>query len=581
MGFTGNPAPPGISQVTGSQNTLFTTSSTDAVSVVAGANQTISVTFNSNDGLPITGFGVLENVAMLPPGWSGPGRFTCASVSTGNGCVLNLTYSPVAAGSGVLSLDCVFIDNAAMPVTPGRCLDIAYTSTAHDNVIASISPTGQIIAAPNSGSESVIVNFVTDDGQAATSFSLTNNLAALPAGWTSAATGLACAAVSTGSGCQLALTFAPAAPTRGTLTLSYGYTDHSGAAKTGAVNIPYSTAAHNSVVASTAPTGQITAAITGSAQTVPITFTTNDGKSARSLALMSDLSRLPPGWRSAASSFSCASVSTGNGCQLPLTYQPAALGSGTLTLNYSYSDSYGAAATGMLNFAYAATTDDNVVGTASPSGQINAIVGAGSQTLTVTFTTDDSRQATGLRLISSLAAIPAGWSSGSGAFACDAFSVGGSCQLALVYAPSAAAAGTLTLQYSYVNNAGAVKTGTLNVPYRATADDNVVGTPSQSSIAVQVGSNATVDIDFTTDDPPNVATLMSVTSGLTMLPAGWSSTSNAFACATVGIGTVCKLQLTYTPTVVDAGSLSVGFSYLNNSLIAKTGTATITYIATP
>jgi len=34
------------------------------------------------------------------------------SVSIGKGCVLNLTYAPVAFGSGTLTVDYVFVDDA-------------------------------------------------------------------------------------------------------------------------------------------------------------------------------------------------------------------------------------------------------------------------------------------------------------------------------------------------------------------------------------------------------------------------------------------------------------------------------------
>ena len=73
----------------------------------------------------------------------------------------------------------------------------------------------------------------------------------------------------------------------------------------------------------------------------------------------------------------------------------------------------------MLNIAYAATTNDNVVGTASPAGQVNAIVGSGTQPVTVAFSTDDGRAATALQLTSDLSALPAGWSSAAGSFGCS------------------------------------------------------------------------------------------------------------------------------------------------------------------
>ena len=62
-------------------------------------------------------------------------------------------------------------------------------------------------------------------------------------------------------------------------------------------------------------------------------------------------------------------MSTGNGCQLGLSYTPSAAASGSLTLNYSYTDDAGVAKTGSVRLPYAATANDNVVGTASPWGR--------------------------------------------------------------------------------------------------------------------------------------------------------------------------------------------------------------------
>ena len=66
------------------------------------------------------------------------------------------------------------------------------------------------------------------------------------------------------------------------------------------------------------------------------------------------LTPLPAGW-SGASSFLCGAVSTGNGCQLNLTYAPIALAGGTLSLNYSYVDNSGTPKTGTVDIPYAAT----------------------------------------------------------------------------------------------------------------------------------------------------------------------------------------------------------------------------------
>jgi hypothetical protein len=565
--------------INGADDSVVATLSVAGVSVATGSAQTISISFTSSDGLAITGFGISGSLGALPAGWSGPSTFTCALVSTGSGCVLNLTYAPTAVGSGSLILNYVYIDNANIPKAPGGAVTIPYAATPYNNVVAAVSPTGQINAIVGAGNQTVSVNFTTDDGYAATNLTLTTSLSALPSGWSSPETALSCAIVSSGSGCQLTLDYAPTAAGRGSLTLNYSYTDDSGAPRTGVLDISYSSASANAVVATAAPTGQINAIVKTGAQDVALTFTTDDGKPATNLFATSGLTALPLGWSSASKSFSCASVSTGNGCQLHLKYAPTTLAGGTLTLTYAYDDDVGTQHTGTLNLEYAATTNDNVVATPSPSGQINAVVGMGSQSLAVTFTTDDGRPATALQLTSDLTALPAGWSSTHSSFACSGLSSGNGCQLKLTYAPPAAGTGTMVLRYSYLNNAGEAKTGSVGVPYRATTNDNVVGTPNQSPIADVVGSSTPVTVIFTTDDG-NLASALSVTSGLTSLPAGWSSTDSSFACSALSSGNGCELTLMYAPAVAGSGTLVLSYSYLNNAGFAKTGSVSISYRAT-
>jgi hypothetical protein len=562
----------------GSTDVIVATPSDSAVSVAIGATQTISITFTSNDGNAISGFAISGTLAALPAGWSGPGSFSCAAVSTGSGCVLNLTYAPTAAGSGTLTIDYVFIDNATTPNTGGS-VTIDYAATAQNNVIAAASPTGQINGVVGGGNQSVGVSFTTDDGNAATGLTLTTSLSALPPGWSSTAAGLSCAIVSTGSGCLLPLTFTPTAGAGGTLALTYGYTDDSGTARTGTLNIPYSTVGHKGVVATASPPGEIVAVETGS-QAVTVTFNTDEGNPATALYLTSDLTALPAGWSSASNILSCTSVSTGNGCQLHLTYAPTALTSGTLTLNYAYTDAAGTAGTGSLDLAYAATTNDNAVATVSPNGQINAVAPAGTQAVLVTFTTDDGRPATALQLTSSLTALPAGWSSASTTFSCNGFGSGNGCQLALTYAPNVAGNGMLSLNYTYMNNAGESKTGSVSVAYAATTNDNIVNTVNPASLAVFTNSSTPVTVTFTTDDG-NPASGLSIMSGLSALPAGWSSSpSPSFGCSSVSAGTTCQLSLTYAPTAAGGGTLDLTYGYNDNSGAPKSGIVSIVYAAT-
>jgi hypothetical protein len=182
-------------------------------------------------------------------------------------------------------------------------------------------------------------------------------------------------------------------------------------------------------------------------------------------------------------------------------------------------------------------------------------------------------------LTTDLAALPAGWTSTDSSFACAGVAGGTTCQLPLSYAPGVAASGTLTLLYTYQNNAGESKSGSVNVPYRATTDDSVLGTASAGSLAVVTGTSTPLTVTFATDDG-NPASALSVTSGLATLPAGWSSGGSTFACSSVSAGVSCQLALTYQPANPDTGTLTLGFTYTNDSGLTKNGTVLIPYTAT-
>lgn len=567
---------------TGTQDSVVVTpSAMGTVSVVNGGSQAVTLSFNSSDANAISHLAVTSGLSTLPAGWSGPSEFNCTTVKSGSGCVLTLTYAPTTDASGTLTIAFSYTNSAG--AAQNGSIDIPYAATAHDTVSATAAPTGQIIAVAGA-SQAVALTFMTDDGNPATALTVTN-LAELPAGWSAAAGSFTCATVSTGSGCLLPLTFAPTAAGSGTLTLNYSYTDNAGEAKTGMVSLAYAATAHDNIVGSASPSGQINAVAGGASQAVVVTFTTDDHNAATLLALTSDLAALPGGWSAAGSSFACASVATGNGCQLHLTYAPGAAAVGTLTLNYSYRDSAGTPKTGSLNIPYAATAHNNVVGTASPSGQVNAVVGSGGQPVSVNFTTD-SGVAGALTLTTALNSLPGGWTSTAASLTCTTVShSGNACQLPLSYAPVAAGSGTLTLSYHYTNDAGNPATGTVSIPYASTVHNTVSGAVSPSgTIGVAVGASQAVTVTFTTSDGNTAADLAiagSGVGGLSSLPAGWSTAGGAtsFACGSVGAGAGCMLSLTYAPTAGASGTLALDFSYLDNAGTAQAGTINIAYAA--
>ena len=439
---------------------LTVTSVESVNAVVNGGALTASVVFNSSESAPLTNLTITAGLSPLPAGWKGPATFACASVSTGSGCVLNLTYAPTALAKGTLTIDYGYTNS--MGAAQASSVTINYQATTNNNVVATSAPAGQIVAIVGSGSQKMSVTFTTDDGNPASAFKLSTDLTSLPAGWSSTAHALSCASVSTGSGCQLSLSFDPTAFGTGSLALNYGYTDDFGVAKTGFLDIAYAGTVHDNVVGDALPTS-VVSPVGNPKVDVLVTFTTDDGHPATKLLITSNLTALPAGWSSAASSFGCTSVSAGTSCQLPLGFTSAIGATGTLQLTYTYLDDAGSAKSGSVNIAYASTTHNTVVGTPVIPGTVRVAVGD-SQPVAVTFNTDDGNVASNLTVSSGLTNLPAYWS-GPGRFSCATLSTGAGCQITLTFRPLSSVSGTVTLGYGYTDSAGTAKTGTVSVPY--------------------------------------------------------------------------------------------------------------------
>ena len=362
------------------------------------------------------------------------------------------------------------------------------SSGTKDSVVVTSSVAGSVNAVVGSGSHAVVLTFNTDDGKSATNLFI--NLGALPSGWSAPAAHFSCTTVSTGNGCLLVLTYAPPVDAKGTVTLQYSYANNADVIEYGTVRIAYQATAHDNVVGTPSPSGQVSTVVGGS-QTVAVTFATDDRNVATNLVLTTDLGSLPSGWSMQSPSFSCSSVSTGDGCRLALKYAPTGSGAGTLTLGYSFTDNAGAAHTGTVAIPFVATTNDNAVATVSPAGTVGAKVGA-SQAVTVTFTTDDGNIAGGLSISNAvLSTLPSGWS-GSNAFNCTTFSTGSGCRLSLLFAPTAASSGTLQLGYTYLDNAGVAKSGTVSIAYAGTVLHAYVADQQLGIVMCSVAANGSL-----------------------------------------------------------------------------------------
>jgi hypothetical protein len=333
---------------------------------------------------------------------------------------------------------------------------------------------------------------------------------------------------------------------------------------------------HDSVVAT--PQSNLVSVEVNTKQTVSITFTSSDGRTITGFGLSSASgATLPAGW-SGPATFGCAALSTGSSCVLNLTFTPTVYEIGqSLTLNYVYVDnSTEPQVNGSMTLDYQATTNDNVVAALSTVGQVNATVGSGSQTVTAIFTTDDGHPAANFSVTNDPSSLPPGWSAPA-AGSCATVSAGTACQLAWVYAPAAPGSGILTVDYTFDDDSGTPKNASFNVPFAATANDNVIY-PAVSPITAVSGTPQAVTVIFNTDDGFQATNL---TMDLSMLPAGWSATATAFTCATISTGSSCALSLTYAPTsALPTCTLSLPYGYLDNAGTAKTGMLSIVYTST-
>jgi hypothetical protein len=387
-----------------------------------------------------------------------------SSISNGSSTLSNAGSAPISSGAGV-----------GKGTDPGLSGGGGSTPSSDAvNATASVGGTVSVIAGSR---QTITVAFTSVDGRPISGLALSGTT--LPSDW-SGPKNFSCTVTGSGNNCVLTLTYAPTSIEAGTLRIGYVYVGDELAPPGASTSIPYAGTASNNVVATAIPIGQINAVSGTGSRSVSINFTTDDGNAATGLTMSTDLSSLPAGWGSTTPAFSCAIISNGSGCQLVLNYAPKAASSGTLTLAYGYTDGSGTARTATVNLPYSTTANGNIVATVSPTGQINAIQKAGTQPVTVTFTTDDGKAASDFVLLGAASPLPADWTGSVNGFTCGTVSTGNGCQLSLQYAPTALTGGTVELEYAYVSTAGAFTTGSLNIPYAATTNDNLVVTAAPS-----------------------------------------------------------------------------------------------------
>jgi hypothetical protein len=339
----------------------------------------------------------------------------------------------------------------------------------HNGIVG--TPPSNMVSAVVGSKLTVPFTFTSSDGRSISGFAINNSLgAALPPGWSGPAS-FGCQTVSTGSGCVLNLVYQPKTyTTPQVVNLKYVFVDNSNEPVTGGMtSFNYQATTNDNVTATLSPAGQISATIGAAAQTVNVTFTTDDMEPASALSLSGSVPNpLPAGWTGPATT-TCATVSAGTACTLSWSYLPLAPDNGTLAIDYAYSNDSGTAKTASFNIPYSATANDSIVGAVSPSAVPINVVFPGSQPVLVTFTTTDTFVASNLLVTTDLTALQPGWSASSPNFTCAAISTGTSCQMSLTYTPTTNHDNaTLQLAYTYNNNAGTPLQGSVNIVYTST-----------------------------------------------------------------------------------------------------------------
>jgi hypothetical protein len=329
--------------------------------------------------------------------------------------------------------------------------------------------------------------------------------------------------------------------------------------------------AANAVSAAAQVEGEILAYV-GVPSTIKLAFSTNEGIASGLVLTLPAV----PGWRAANDVLRCATVDTTGTCRLQLVYTPTAPAASTsVRLPFIYTDSAGASREGVHTLAYRVAPANTVVTSQQPPGALRGIVGR-SASVTLDFGTSDGEPAASFRVTSSLADLPAGWTSDRTELACSGVSRQ-PCRLTLAYSPTAAqGASGLTIAYSYVDSSGASRSGTARVDYSAIVPGSVVASLSTSGLLLaRPGDQKEITVRFGAGDgiPASALRLAGpVTTPDWSIKPGWQD------CDTVEGDDSCSLTLVFAPSLVRAPAvLSLPYTYVDNVGETRSSSVDIAY----
>jgi hypothetical protein len=512
---------------------LFPTSLTFGDQPVGTTSTASSVTVSNTGEAPLI-FSSIAVTGDFAVAASGTTCSTSTSVAAGGNCVINVTFTPSAAGAR--SGDLTLTDNAS---NSPQVVGLSGTGTVP---IVSLSPTSVSFSNQQVGTTSPASTVtVTNNGLAP----LTFTAIAVTGNFAIAASGTTCkinTPVAAGSNCAINVTFTPTAATSlsGNLTLtdnaggspqSVGLSG-TGIAATVSLN-PTSLTFGNQQVGSTSAASGVTVTNSGTAS---LTFT--------SIAVTGDFAVAVIGTTCSTT----AAVAINSNCAINVTFTPSAVGarSGNLTLTDS------------------ATGGSQVVGLSgtgiAPIVSLNPTsVSFGSQAETTT----------------SPASAVTVTNNGTAPLAFTSIAVTGDFAVASgticsTTAPVAASGGSCVINVTFTPTADGTRSGSL------TLTDNASTSPQTVSLS-GTGTGPTVSLSAAPTFPPEPVGTTSTAQPVTLTNTGNASltfsaiaVTGPFAIATTGTtcsistpvaaGGNCTVALTFTPTTGGAASGSLAFT---------------------
>lgn len=215
---------------------------------VVGRLAPVMLEFDTSDGEPATSLEVSASLAALPAGWkSEQAEFACAGLGQGQPCRLALSYSPaLPTGKSALDLAYRYLDSSGAPRTGTARVD--YSATLAGTVSASLNASTPLVVKPG-GKKEITVRFAASDGVRAGALYLSTDPANTP-GWSVKPGWQGCATVEGNDSCSLTLVFAPTVVLGpGALSLTYTYLNNIGEARSGSMEIAYSSRVYEAYIA--------------------------------------------------------------------------------------------------------------------------------------------------------------------------------------------------------------------------------------------------------------------------------------------------------------------------------------------